>query len=408
MSGPRAAPPTGRFAPLLTGAALLLLILLAAQRLTGAFLRLLAGTGAAHGPGDLVCHYEAVQHWFAGNQVFNLLPVALFPASFSLLWPFMGWLSIGAARVLWAVTSGVCLLGVCWFTARAVGARSPLERLGYSLVPLVIYATSITIGLGQLGLHVLFSLLASLVWGLRTHASWKRDLAMAGLFLAALVKPSLAAPFFWIVLLVCPRRRPALLVLIGYGLLTGAALAFQSTPDVMQAAFENAAAGTIVGGEEVEILNLSSLLARLPGGYQALAGWSAAASVLVLALFGIWVWRNRRRPLWTLLGVTGLFARVWTYHRLYDDLLLLLPLIALVRLARQARGSRLGRWAGLLAAATFLSSLGPVSFLQMRSPLPQLFTALLAAVWLADTVFLIRAPEPVCQGLLLTPTPLSD
>jgi hypothetical protein len=46
--------------------------------------------------------------------------------------------------------------------------------------------------------------------------------------------------------------------------------------------------------------------------------------------------------LWLLLGVTALVARFWTYHRWYDDLLILLPMIALFRIAQQRPSADVG------------------------------------------------------------------
>jgi len=65
------------------------------------------------------------------------------------------------------------------------------------------------------------------------------------------------------------------------------------------------------------------------------------------------LWRGhdeRRAERWPLLGVIAIVARVWTYHRWYDDLLLLLPLIALFRLTRQPET---GPWTRTAAGSLF-------------------------------------------------------
>jgi len=48
------------------------------------------------------------------------------------------------------------------------------------------------------------------------ESSWHQDLLAGALVLIALVKPTVAAPFFWIVLFVPGRLRPAMIVSIGY------------------------------------------------------------------------------------------------------------------------------------------------------------------------------------------------
>ena len=66
-----------------------------------------------------------------------------------------------------------------------------------------------------------------------------------------------------------------------------------------------------------ESAHLYSLLASL-----GLQQWNLPASFLVLVALGIWTYRYRREDLWLLLGVTGIVARLWSYHLIYDNLLI--------------------------------------------------------------------------------------
>jgi hypothetical protein len=78
-------------------------------------------------------------------------------------------------------------------------------------------------------------------------------------------------------------------------------------------------------------------------------------SLLILILLGYWIYRNRRRDFWALLGVTALVARFWVYHRTYDNLLLLLSAVGLFRIVK--KGPLPGGWdiaAGLLLIATWI------------------------------------------------------
>ena len=68
-----------------------------------------------------------------------------------------------------------------------------------------------------------------------------------------------------------------------------------------------------------------------------LEGLEGPASLLALMILGFWVYRYRRADIWILMGVTALVARFWTYHMWYDDLLILLPMVALFRIANQRR-----------------------------------------------------------------------
>src|SRR3546814_1321292 len=69
-------------------------------------------------------------------------------------------------------------------------------------------------------------------------------------------------------------------------------------------------------------------------GQLGLRDWIFPASGLAFALHGLWAWRHREADLWVRIGVAAIVARLWAYHRVYEDLLLVLPLIALYRLAR--------------------------------------------------------------------------
>jgi hypothetical protein len=42
------------------------------------------------------------------------------------------------------------------------------------------------------------------------------------------------------------------------------------------------------------------------------------------------VWHYRHVSIWTLMAVAAIVARLWIYHRLYDDALLMLAIVAVV------------------------------------------------------------------------------
>ena len=47
--------------------------------------------------------------------------------------------------------------------------------------------------------------------------------------------------------------------------------------------------------------------------------------------------------MWTLIGTRALVARLWVYHRVYDDVLAFLAVIAVARIALSYPGMRRGR-----------------------------------------------------------------
>jgi hypothetical protein len=82
-----------------------------------------------------------------------------------------------------------------------------------------------------------------------------------------------------------------------------------------------------------------------------------------------WTYCHHHRDFWLLLGVAALVARIWTYHGLYDDLLILLPALTLFRMVKRgpsADGSDMA--AGVLLALTWLGALAPARLLSYPPP----------------------------------------
>jgi len=63
------------------------------------------------------------------------------------------------------------------------------------------------------------------------------------------------------------------------------------------------------------------------------------SSLLLLVLLGLWIRWHRRSDPWLLFGVTAIVARLWTDHQLFDDLLILVPLVTLFRLLKMGKVS---------------------------------------------------------------------
>jgi hypothetical protein len=90
--------------------------------------------------------------------------------------------------------------------------------------------------------------------------------------------------------------------------------------------------------------------------------------------------------------VAAIVARLWAYHREYDDLLLVLPLIALYRLARGPEP---------VPHARALFALGSVALLAPITPLREYAPWALVILWLCQLAVLAAAarrpaePRPV-------------
>ena len=197
------------------------------------FWRLLWGSSPIWPPSpsgaiDLKIYRRLVRRWFAGEPFYSEQELATQPpASYAILWLLLGWLEVTPARWLWAATTVVMLTWLIRVIVQESDAETPLERVFVALMPLSMYATGATIGNGQHAIHVVSLLVSGLLLLQRGRDTWREDLLTAALILVALVKPSVAAPFFWLVLFVSGRLRPALLVTLGYGAHTLFSASFQ-------------------------------------------------------------------------------------------------------------------------------------------------------------------------------------
>jgi hypothetical protein len=90
---------------------------------------------------------------------------------------------------------------------------------------------------------------------------------------------------------------------------------------------------------------------------------------------------------WLLIGVAALIARIWTYHRVYDDVLILLPELALFRIA--VSQSHRATIAGGLLGVTALAMLSPGWLLEGRTVWSPIFNTAHSVLWIAILVFLM-------------------
>jgi len=289
----------------------------------------LAGFRVHPGAIDLKQRFVEVNTWFSGLPVYGHILTATYPpASYAMLWPFLGWLSEEAAVWLWLLTTALALALLASLIIKESGADTVHERLFIALIPASMYATGATIGNGQLMVHVLPALLAGLLLLERKDASWPNDLLATLLLLFALVKPNAAAPFFWIVVFVPRRLRPITLVTTAYVLLTILAVSFQETGLLTTLRDWSSQSLGVSEWASVDLShgNVHSWLAAY-----GMERWNFPVSMALLLLLGTWTYWHRDADLWVLIGVAGIVARLWTYHGWYDDLLILPAMISLFR-----------------------------------------------------------------------------
>jgi hypothetical protein len=215
--------------------------------------------------------------------------------------------------------------------------------------------------------------------------TWWGDVTLASVFVFALVKPTVSAPFFWMVCFFPGRIRPMLLVIALYTSLFLLAASFQeSRLDVLVVQWLEQAKRNV--DVENGHMNLSRWLHEVGWG-----SWDSAASLVALGCLGIWVFLHRRSDIWILIGVSAFVARIWTHHRRTDDLLMLLLMMALYRMAMQRETTLLRRrLMGITLFAAWVFMLIPNGFFKLPDPVPMILAVLLTAVWATGFALLVE------------------
>ena len=292
---------------------------LAGIRLGQGLQRLVAG-GPRSGL-NLRQRVDEVERWFGGEAVYEALPTAVYPpGSMGMLAP-LGWLGEGTLAAYTVVTLLTCTALGWGF--RKIAGDGPWWLM---LVPLATLAVSDGLALGQLHLVTLIAAVGAL--GLALRGEPRADLGAGLLFAVALIKPSSAALFVPALGLLPPRTR-ALAVATGvYGLATGLAFAVreESPLRLIHQWWFRAAEGARYGAEMAGYGSVHDLV-----GWLGVPQGSVVATLLVLSAGTLWTWRVRSADPWVVVGVLGIAARMGTYHRGYDDVLVLPAVAALLR-----------------------------------------------------------------------------
>lgn len=367
--------------------AVIFMTFLALPRLAYQLWRLLLETGG-NGALDLRMFSNWTALWF-GNE--PLVVYNLPPATYPLLWPLTGWLSFGASRWLWLLFYIISFFWLFGIIKSGAGVRERNETVFAGLFLIAVYPTSILVGNGQLALFVLPAVLTAILLA-RGRPAPGRDAAITLLLLFSTIKLPLSAPFFLVAFISLRAHRPVFLAVLGYILLTLFAVHFRDDG--------------LLTNAELWIRD-ASRLAEI-GGYGNVHKWLSAwvhsdyilpASLAILAVLALWLYTNRKTDIWIVLGVTAVFARLWTYHRLYDDLLIIIPVVALFRIFRSGGLSPHERAiAGALLFISWLALLSPGFFLQMKPPLGTIFRTGQVAVWISLLAFLLYHAGASAKG----------
>ena len=353
----------------------------------------------AGGPIDLLVLRRMIREWFAGFPVYEERKGIHPPAVFVLLWPLYGWGSETLTRWLYALLTAIVAMGFGRLLLREAHAGSTRDRALLAILLIGCYPAAITIGNGQLTLFLLFAAIGGVFVCLGRAPGAGRDALLTSLFVAALIKPTLTLPFFWVIAFSKGWLRPAVAAIAIHVVVTGISIALHgATLDGVLSMFRVWYGRAEYGMAQTGYGSIHGWL-----GSRGLDAWILPASGLVFALHGLWSSRHREADLWVLLGVAAIVTRIWAYHRVYDDLLLIVPLLALYRLGRGE--SRDGvAWALFLVGAAAL--VAPVT------PILTHASWALVGVWLLQLAYLlwragpvaVRATEPAPRGGAVSPS----
>jgi hypothetical protein len=340
------------------------------------------------GPLDLLLLSELIRDWLADTRVYVAFRGAVHPPGvFLLLWPIYGWAPPGFERWFYALVTALVTAALAAILVREARPESREDRILLAALVVLSYATAITIGNGQITLFMLLPAVAAVLIATREPPGWGRDAALGGLFLFALVKPNITLPFFWVIAFTRGWTRPAAFALVAYLGISALSIGLHGTGlegvrALIQAWYERGEGGFATTGYG----NLHQWLGDI-----GLRDWIFPASGVVFGLHGAWAWRHREADLWVRIGVAAIVARLWAYHRVYDDLLLVLPLIALYRLATETREAP-GHSAGVEGArgARLLFALGSVALMLPVTMIVRHASWTLVTLWIAQLAFLMR------------------
>jgi hypothetical protein len=330
---------------------------------------------------DLLMLRGWVLEWFGGAPATGHYP----PGSLTMLWPLIGW-SPTTARWVWATASMAALAWMSWIVARESGATTGAERVFVGLWSWAMYATRGTLVNGQLGLVVLSLLITGVLGARRSRGAWLHDTATAFALLGAFLKPATTIPFVPLIFIGVRSLRPVVFAALGYGAVTAIALALHDA-----APFDalHTWAATVIASVAKQsgfgmYGNIHLWLTLL-----GLERWHTPASLTILVALVWWIARHRDADTWCLLGITAIVARMWTYHRIYDDTLLLLPMVALYRLTRDAVDEWQRRAGRVAFALLWIGAMAPARLFLLSWPGNEIFMAGLVATWLVALATLL-------------------
>jgi hypothetical protein len=278
------------------------------------------------------------------------------------------WPEWPAVRVYWAVLNALALAFLMAWAYRQPRDATIETRLLLMAAVFAFGGSCTATEVGQISI-IVTALLAGALWCDQAGRGY-----LCGLLVAfAMIKPTMSAPFA-VALLVAARYRAAAAAAAYGAVATGITWAVTRTsPLHMLQQMAHDAADYINAGT-LGLMDVAAMLGASPDA----AVWLPLL-VAVPALLLMW---RARASLVLCFAVATVWARLWTYHKSYDDVMLVFVLIPLGALALGGLRSR--------AAAVAFFTMGVLAWIPARLlALPEI-QILQFAVWPAALLLLLR------------------
>ena len=230
-------------------------------------------------------------------------------------------------KLFFAILNAFSLGIMAWFTYRITRPYGRLPAFGLLTSVLAIGQNSYALGMGQYGLVV-----NAMIAGMALCLTAERPIGAGMLYGLSLVKPSISAPFFFVLI---DRRWSAITAAMVYIATASLAIWAITGTDPMTMLIQildGRRAGGLPGiGDRGPIAIALHLGISEPIAFRVAAITGLVVSFLVM-------WAFRQSHIIILLGTASVLGRLWMVHRPYDDVMMAFLLIAIGHLAlRESR-----------------------------------------------------------------------
>lgn len=246
-------------------------------------------------------------------------PWAYFTGMF--LVPVVPW---STTKIYFACLNGVSLGVVAYFGFRVGRPYGRLPAIGMATSVLAMGGNSFALGTAQYGLIV-----NALIVGMTVCHRHDRPVVAGVLYGISLVKPSISAPYVF--LLMVRQRWVTIGAAVGYVLIASGTIWWMTGSDPFTMLLQMVDSARAGGGTHGSTAYGPVTIAMFWGVPESVAMVSTA--VIGLGLGWALTWAFRDSPELTQLAIASTIGYFWTFHRAYDDVMLVFLLIALGELA---------------------------------------------------------------------------